>query len=585
MRRQSPLQAFASSPTMVGAITTLVIVVAVFLAYNANNGLPFVPVYRVSVEIPNGARVIKANEVRVGGNRVGVIESVDAIRTTPNGQAAQTNASDTSSSANDTCCVAAQLNLKLDKSVEPLPEDSIFRVRYKSTFGLKYLEIVRGESSHMAPDGYTFNGLDDGSGNCALPTDPQTFYASEPATSKNGCFQQQTEFDAIANTFDQKTRNAGRQDLTGFGTAFAARGASLNEAIGSLSPLFRNLKPVAANLAAPGTQLARFIQASGRLAGIVAPVAVQQSQLFTNGANAFAAISADPQALEASISTARPLLEQGPGILARQRPFLADFGELSQRLRPGVQQLRVALPDLLAAVHVGTPTLARTPPINAKLGTVFTQLKRLVQQPSTKISLQRLKETFDTAKPLANWVVPAQTVCNYWNYFFTYLPNGLSDQDQVGFSFRQSSLGMPQGSNKIALAPNVEVNVPGSAQAGLAGYSGIQSNGRFGAAPPPPHPPSDAGKFAPFESPILQGHPYAPTGQPNTRDANGGATPDCQPGQSGYYYGSNPVPGQAKSNPAQGNPDIPGSRGVTDVYYKQNGTRTQKDTRIPSHQP
>ena len=28
---------------LVGAVTTLVIVVAVFLAYNANNGLPFVP--------------------------------------------------------------------------------------------------------------------------------------------------------------------------------------------------------------------------------------------------------------------------------------------------------------------------------------------------------------------------------------------------------------------------------------------------------------------------------------------------------------------------------------------------------------
>ena len=41
----------AASPTMVGAITTLIVIVAVFLAYNANNGLPFVPVYRVSVEL------------------------------------------------------------------------------------------------------------------------------------------------------------------------------------------------------------------------------------------------------------------------------------------------------------------------------------------------------------------------------------------------------------------------------------------------------------------------------------------------------------------------------------------------------
>ncbi len=566
---------------MVGAITTLVVVVAVFLAYNANNGLPFVPVYRVSVDIPNGARVHDANEVRVGGTRVGVVESIDPIRTTPAGQLAQTDVSDTSGSGSgNTCCVAAKLNLKLDKTVEPLPEDSIFRVRYKSAFGLKYIEIVRGESPKTAPDGYTFDGLDDGTGSnaCPLPVDQQTFYASEPATSKNGCFQPQTEFDAISDTFDQKTRRAGQQDLVGFGTAFAARGASLNEAIDRLAPLFRNLKPVAENLAAPGTQLARFISASGQISSIVAPVAVQQSQLFTNGANVFAAISADPQALEDSISTARPLLEQGPAILARQRPFLADFAELATRLRPGVQQLRVALPDLLGAIHVGTPTLKRTPPINAKLGNVFTALKELVQQPSTKISLQRLKETFDTAKPLANWVVPSQTECNYWNYFFTLLPNGLSDRDHTGFSFRQSALGAPLGEGKVILGSS-ELPQPGQAQSGLAGYSGIQSNGILGTAS------SDPGKFAPFSSPILQGHPYGPTGQPFSRDARGGATPDCQPGQSGYFYGQDPLPGQAKNNPAEGNPDIPGSRGVTNAFWLQNGKRIQKDTRIPSHLP
>ncbi len=48
------------------------------------------------------------------------------------------------SSAGDVPELGARLNLKLDKAAEPLPEDSVFRVRYRSTFGLKYLEIVRG---------------------------------------------------------------------------------------------------------------------------------------------------------------------------------------------------------------------------------------------------------------------------------------------------------------------------------------------------------------------------------------------------------------------------------------------------------
>jgi len=32
---------------------SLIVIVAVFLAYNANNGLPFVPTYRISVVVPS----------------------------------------------------------------------------------------------------------------------------------------------------------------------------------------------------------------------------------------------------------------------------------------------------------------------------------------------------------------------------------------------------------------------------------------------------------------------------------------------------------------------------------------------------
>ena len=68
----------AASPTMVGAITTLIVIVAVFLAYNANNGLPFVPIYRVSAEICDAARLGPNNEV--GSAATG---SASSSRSTP----------------------------------------------------------------------------------------------------------------------------------------------------------------------------------------------------------------------------------------------------------------------------------------------------------------------------------------------------------------------------------------------------------------------------------------------------------------------------------------------------------------------
>ena len=47
-----------------------------------------------------------------------------------------------------------------------------------------------------------------------------------------------TEFDDISNTFDPPTRAAERVALSGYGDAFAGRGASLNQTIQALNPLF-----------------------------------------------------------------------------------------------------------------------------------------------------------------------------------------------------------------------------------------------------------------------------------------------------------------------------------------------------------
>src|SRR5438045_5439086 len=93
------------SPVLVGAITVLVVVVGVFIAYNANKGLPFVPTYDVNARVPNAANLVVGNDVRVGGDRVGVVGSIKPIHLR-GGR------------------VAAVIGLKLDKTVDPLSRDS-----------------------------------------------------------------------------------------------------------------------------------------------------------------------------------------------------------------------------------------------------------------------------------------------------------------------------------------------------------------------------------------------------------------------------------------------------------------------------
>jgi ABC-type transporter Mla subunit MlaD len=580
------MAAIAASPTIIGAITTLIVVVAVFLAYNANNGLPFVPVYRVSVVVPNAARLVPNNEVRIGGTRVGVVESIDAVRLPDNENAADDGSDVTATTATgpdgNTDGVVARLNLKLDKSASPIPENSIFRIRYKSAFGLKYLEITRGDGP-AAPEGFVFNGTNDNDD--PADTDNQILSIDEVAKNRgadDGTFIAQTEFDEIGNTFDQPTRNAIRENLDGYGDGFAGRGASLNQAFEALNPLLTNLKPVAETLADPRTNLAAFFPALARTAAIVAPVADQNAELFGNLADTFAAIGADPAALQATISGGPPTLQAGIDLLPAQRPFLRETAELERRLRPGVQSLRAALPSLNSAIRVGTPVLARSAGTSRRLGDVFTQLENLVEQPATKSSIVRLGELFDSAKPLADFVTPAQTVCNYWNYFWTLLPEHLTERDSIGFSQRVSLIATPQGTLTLNLdldgagpLPGVPTSVPGPAQTGLstAGYSGVQANGKYGAAPTPPH---TEGQFDPHELPILHAHAAAPTGQ------NGS---DCQPGQTGYALGQLRVAGQSRQNPAALVPDLPGDRGVTDVFWKQDGTRILKDTRVKARQP
>jgi ABC-type transporter Mla subunit MlaD len=584
-RRTSPIAAITASPTIIGALTTLIVIVAVFLAYNANNGLPFVPVYRVSVVVPNAARIVPNNEVRVGGSRVGIIESIDAVRLPEDGTAgggADTATTGPEPAGSDTGGVVAQLNLKLDEAASPVPINSVFRIRYRSAFGLKYLEITRGDGPG-APEGFVFNGTNDNDD----PADDDEEILSIDEVAENegaddGTFIAQTEFDEIGNTFNQATRNAVRVNLVGYGDGFAARGASLNRAFAALNPLLTNLRPVAATLADPRTNLDRFFPALARTAAIVAPVAEQNAELFANMATTFAAIGADPAALQATISGAPPALEAGIETLPAQQPFLRDVAELERRLRPGVRQLRLALPSLNGAIRVGTPVLARSAGTSRRLEGVFTSLERLVSPPDTMSSLVRLGDLFDSAKPLARYVTPAQTVCNYWNYMWTVLPEHLSERDSIGFLQRVSLIATPQGPLTLDLdldgtggLPPVPTTVPGPAQTGLStgGYSGIQANGKYGGAAPPPH---TEGEFDPHHVPILHAHPAGPTGQDGS---------DCQPGQTGYALGSLRGRGQSRQNPAAVVSDLPGDRGVTDVFWKRDGTRVLRDTRVEARQP
>ena len=405
----------AGNPVLIGAATTLVIVVAMFLSYNANNGLPFVPTYSLKAELPSAANLVVGNEVRIGGARVGAIDAITAERK-----------ADGSS--------VAVVGLRLEKSAAPLPKDSRLLVRPKSVLGLKYVEITRGESDEGFTDGDR------------IPV--------EAATPRP------VEFDEVANMFDEPTRKAIQTNLEGFGDALAGRGASINLALGSLRPLLRDVVPVLRNLSDPDTELSRFFGELADAAAEVAPVAEEQAELFRNLDATFGALSEVRDSVQETIEEGPATLQAGIDQLPGQRRFLANSEGLFRELRPGVRALRTAAPDLSAALRVGTPTLRRSVAMNRRLIPVFEALEEFATDALVPRGVRRLRDGLAALRPTLRYLAPTQLRCNYVYLWFRNVSSLLSEGDRNGTWQRFNIVALPQGPNSEAGPSSAPANGP-----------------------------------------------------------------------------------------------------------------------------
>lgn len=385
---------------LVGAVALLAAMVAVFLAYNANSGLPFIPTKEIKVDFTNGANVVVGNDVREGGYRVGLVSALEPIEL-PSGQA------------------GAQLTLKLGRAYGKVPADSTASIRPLSVLGSKYVDLHNGISQDLVADGGT------------LPVSQTTV---------------PVQFDELFQAFSPRTRRAIQENLVGIGNALAGRGSALNETLASLPALLGHLAPVARYLSDPKTGLTRFIGFLTDFTSTVAPVARVASQLFTDMASTFGAISQDPSALEATIAESPSTLAVGTDSLAVQQPFLADLTRLGLALTPATAQLQATLPIVNPTIEAGTQTLARTPVLNANLEQVLQAVQTLALAPGTNQSLNGLTATVGTLNPMVRYLGPYQTVCTDWNYWWTYLAEHLSAHTQFGFAQRAMiNLAAPSG--------------------------------------------------------------------------------------------------------------------------------------------
>jgi virulence factor Mce-like protein len=444
--RRGGVGAIASSPTMVGAVTTLIVILAVFLAYNANNGLPFVPSYRISVQVPNAETLVPGNDVRIGGVRVGFVEDVKPV-------------------AHENGRVTAEADLKLDKSVDPIPKGSTVVVRARSALGLKYVEINRTDNPNGYPEGAT------------LPLS-----AAHPHP---------VEYDQVLSTFDGRTRIAIRRNLTEFGAVLAGRGPQLNAALGQLRPLLRRLEPVARNLASSRTGLARFFREAGRAAAEVAPVAETQAHMFVSLDTTFGALASVARPfIQDTISETPPTFDTLIRTNPRISTFLRHNAALFADLRPGVHALDQTAPEIASALETGARVLPGAPALNAQLPPTAEALDRFAHDSGVQGGIARATQTAQHLTPTLRFVTPAQSVCNYGTLLFRNASSLFSIGDRIATAQRFLVMSSPGGPNNETAPSSKPANKAGNETnpVGVAEANFLHSNPYPNTASPGQHP-------------------------------------------------------------------------------------------------
>ena len=381
----------ATNPILIGAVTVLVAIVAVFLAYNANNGLPFVPRYNLNVEVRNASELTFGTEVHLGGSLVGHVVGADPTRDAQ-GQP------------------IAVLHLALNKALQPLPADSTWRIRLKATIGLKFLDLTPGHSQRTLGNG-----------------------ATVPLSQTSAA----VDLDQLLSTYNPPTRHGVIQTTAGFAYGLTGRGSDLNSAFREFVPLVTDLRPVAQNLASRKTDFAGFFRGLERLSAASAPVAQEQAALYVNLNTTFTALAGIAYPfLQDWISQTPPtfqtVIAQAPAI----EPFVTDTAALFSELRPGFATLAQSAPVLADAEAAGIRNLPGTTALDQRLTTLAQTLRSFGQNPSVQGGLDRLTLTLNRLQPPLAFLTPAQSVCNYITLSLRNFASSLGDPVATGTRLR-----------------------------------------------------------------------------------------------------------------------------------------------------
>jgi phospholipid/cholesterol/gamma-HCH transport system substrate-binding protein len=286
-----------------------------------------------------GGQLVPGNEVLVGGQRFGLIDSIELT------------------DENE-----AEVTITTE---EPIREGTQAVIRATSLSGVAnhYISLTLGpDNADLLPEDEVALGL-------AATTTP-------------------VDLDQLFNTFDKRTRKGLQDVIQGFAGIYAGKGEEANATYKYFAPALSATDRLLREIDRDEPVFTRFIVDTGKLVTAIAERRGDLTNLVSNTNNALGAIAAQNASFDEALQVLPPTLRQANTTFVNLRAALDDLDPLVNTSKEATKDLRPFLVDL-------NPVLSRSLP-------VFRDLRLTVSRPGEANDLAELVTALPPLHRLAN---------------------------------------------------------------------------------------------------------------------------------------------------------------------------------------
>ena len=298
---KSPAKARGVAPARIAAIVALAIVVIALasLLFGGSGGHTYKLVFQ------NAAQLVPDNQVLIGGQPVGSVESIDL--TDDN---------------------LAEIEISIEQQLHQ-GTTAVIRATSLSGVANHYISVSPGPNSSPALE------------------DNATLGLGETTT--------EVDLDQFLNTFPTPVRRALGQFIRGNADQFRDRGKEANQTFKYFGPALNRTSAFLGELNADQNLLERFVVSSSKLTTAVAQRGNELSSAIANANAAFGAIAGQNEALDQTLRLLPPFMRQANTTFVNLRAALDDLDPLVETAKPATKNLAPFLSELRPVLSKAVP--------------------------------------------------------------------------------------------------------------------------------------------------------------------------------------------------------------------------------------